>query len=348
MAKCLYNEGYTVEGVRFMLKVKTFLFVILLGLFFAGTGNAFHGTSLICNKCHTMHASENGVLPTMPGDTAPMTQSNPYLLYKSDVTSLCLVCHDQQSGTPDVVDIDINSSTERAAGQFATVDTVNPNGHNLGLNKIGSSNLCLSCHFGGDFNTAKIGCTDCHDPHGRDPGSSEYRYRNLQWASSPGSEPIITAIVNPAATGIAVYERANIGYVAPTGPETWREVSNICIDCHHNLSGDYYTRSSGHPIKHPVTDSERGASEPINQLNASTDPVHWENGVGAGFSMDRLPFIVSGAANFAEATTVAQNNEVFCLTCHKAHGNINESSLRWDYRASDPNLGCQQCHDKGE
>lgn len=300
-----------------------------------------------------MHYSEDGGIPPGADAGGPFE----YLLLKEYSTELCLTCHiDGQGGqgdTPDVFESDSNGLTERSAGFFAGgVDIVNDNGHNLGQNKLGSANLCTACHFGGDFNTAKIGCTDCHEAHGRDPSNPEYRYRNLQWASDPGGEPIITAFVNPGATGLEVYERNNIGYTAPTTQtSTWREVSNICLDCHHTFSGYYYTREggseSGHPIKHPITDTERGAWEQINKHD-STDPMHWASGTGLGFAgFDRLPFVVSGAANYAEATTAAEDNEVFCLTCHKAHGSGNRSSMRWSYRVASSNEGCQQCHNKG-
>jgi hypothetical protein len=289
-----------------------------------------------------MHYSEDGGIPPDADAGGPFDS----LLIKDNVSVLCLVCHDNGGfpNAPDVHGSDFWGLTERSAGHFGAIDTENPNGHNLGLDKIGSSNFCLTCHFGGDFNTAKIGCTNCHEAHGRDHSNPEYRYRNLQWASSPGGEPIITAFMNPSATGLEVYERDNIGYTAPTTQtSTWREVSNICLDCHHTFSGYVYTREdgseSGHPIKHPVTDTERGAWEQINKHD-STDPPHW---VGA---TEHLPFIVSGATNFAEATTVAEDNEVFCLTCHNAHGSDNSSAMRWSYRVGS-NEGCQLCHNKG-
>lgn len=320
----------------------------MLSVFCMGAAGAFHGTALICNKCHTMHYSEDGGVPPGADPGGPFGQ----LLTKEHSTELCLTCHDGQVGTPDVSGADVNALTERSAGHFAAVDVANANGHNLGQDKIGSSSLCVACHFGGEFSTAKLGCTDCHDAHGRVPGSPEYRYRNLQWASSPGSEPIITAFVNSGATGLDVYERDNVGYPAPSSnPSTWREVNNVCIDCHHTFSGYYYTRDPNHTdgtcIRHPNTESERGAWEAINKHTIGTDPAHWVDGTGIGFSIDRLPFIVSGATNYAQATTVAPTNEVFCLTCHKAHGNGNSSGLRWSYEV-DSNAGCQQCHAKGD
>ena len=61
-----------------------------------------------------------------------------------------------------------------------------------------------------------------------------------------------------------------------------------------------------------------------------------------------LPFIAPGASTFTSASLVAANNEVFCLTCHKAHGSENPFSLRWDYgaRTATGTAGCRQCHNK--
>jgi predicted CXXCH cytochrome family protein len=328
--------------------MKALLYITLVSLFLVGIAtisNAFHGSGLECEKCHTMHYSKNGGIPPGADATGPFE----YLLIKEHVTELCLTCHDGQTGTPDVVGGDVNASSvgERAAGHFDDADVVNYKGHNLGLDKVGPEALCLICHFGGNFLTAKVGCTDCHDPHGYT--GTHYRYRNLQWASEPGGEPIITAFVKSGISGIAAYDRANIGYTAPTTEaSSWVEVTNVCLDCHHTLSGDHYTRNDvpgGTCVRHPNTDSENGAWEKINQHDPpQTDPAHWVGGTGSGFGTDRLPFIVSGATDYGEATTVAQDNEVFCLTCHKAHGSTNSFSLRW---AANSNAdGCQQCHNK--
>jgi len=361
------------------------LFVVLACIFLVGikvmkTDAGVHGSDLVCNKCHTMHASEDGELPTMPDEPGGTAEGpNPHLLYKADVTMLCLVCHDEQAGMPDVSGDDENNLIERAAGQFGTVDAINPNGHNLAPDTVGftgTTGICNDCHpgywgpGGAGFNQTKMGCVDCHEPHGKDPElpdespNPDYIYRNLHYAWFPDDTPKITAFVNPSADELEVYERANIGYAAPTAQVSdWREVTNICVDCHHTFTSYYYTRLGNVPpdidpdgtcIRHPNTDSEDGAQEYINRHGLpQTDPVHWEGGTGNGFPADpdnpdnpRLPFIVSGASDYGAATAVAQNNEVFCLTCHKAHGSEYASSLRWPYRTEDSNLGCEQCHNK--
>jgi predicted CXXCH cytochrome family protein len=106
-------------------------------------------------------------------------------------------------------------------------------------------------------------------------------------------------------------------------------------------------------IRHPNTESERVAWEAINKHTGGTDPAFWFAGSGDPFNPDltpggRLPFIVSeaDAADYSTAVTPAENNQVFCLSCHKPHGSLYNSAMRWDY-PNDSNLGCQQCHNKG-
>ncbi len=315
-------------------------FTILLGILSVQIALPFHEKEQSCEKCHLMHYNKD--------DGDPQTDVGPFahLLTKERSTELCLQCHNGKAETPDVIGDDINNLAERAAGFFSAMNTENINGHNLQADKIGPSALCSTCHSGGNSITAKVGCTDCHDPHGNES------YRNLRLASEPDNGTVIKAFVNPSVTGLQVYEQRNIAYVAPvTKASNWREVTNICFGCHHVASNEGYTRNSdGTPIRHPVTDSERGIWEAINKYKPpQTDPAHWKNGVGIGFTVDRVPFIVSDATNYSDAKTIATQsssvtNEVFCLTCHKAHGSNYSFSLRW---LPDSSLGCQQCHNKG-
>jgi predicted CXXCH cytochrome family protein len=314
---------------------------------------AYHnGATLLCSDCHTMHFSQShgsaggsvSATPALGGDWLPTSGPNPSLLKAASSAQLCLACHDGQGFAPDVMTDDGNGIGEdRAAGYFAaSIDTPTFRGHNLGSD-TGEGSLCLRCHSihgsGGSMATAKVTCVDCHAKHGNGG------YRNLQWVSTPAGAPTVVALTRQGVTDMNKYRGSNIGYSAPQGDTTWHEVTSICVDCHHRsvFSAD----TSASPYKrHPGTNSEYGQYFPIDRANAHTDSTNWMNGAN-GFSIGRLPYLARNAITFAEATTVAANNEVFCLSCHKAHGTANAFGLRWAYGGTKNGHntdGCIQCH----
>jgi len=132
----------------------------------------------------------------------------------------------------------------------------------------------------------------------------------------------------------------------PAGGSSWREITNMCIDCHHTFFSPIYTEPASPYVRHPGTNSEANVHSPIDRAGANTDPAFWLSG-GGSFLVPRAKFIVAGATDFASASTVATNNEVFCLSCHQAHGSLNPFALRWGYQeggtATGPDL-CYQCH----
>lgn len=316
------------------------------------------GDSLLCSDCHTMHSSmahdwAGGAVapgPALDGNWLGATGPNPSLLRAASAIDVCLACHDGRTFAPDVVGADVNGLVERSAGHFFDVDAPNHRGHNIrrGLSSD-PDEYCGRCHFEGTMATAAVQCVDCHAKHGNG------NFRNLQWVSAPGQESEIRAYIRPGVSDLQRYEGANVRYPSPSGSE-FREVTNVCIDCHHAfMDGWTYTTNdpwgSGSPfIRHPGTNSEWGAHRPINRPGANTDPANWmnEGGAGRGFGVARLKFLVRGASSFAEAEVVQGSNEVFCLTCHKAHGSEHAFGLRWDNgspvsSAEDTNA-CRQCH----
>lgn len=315
----------------------------------------FHnGDDLVCSDCHIMHASMQHDYGYDDPYSYPYTVDPPanHLLKAPDALSLCLNCHQDYAGIPDVIGPDVNGGLLRGAGEMDLPGVINDNGHNIASDP---GELCTRCHFGGEFHTAAVECIDCHAPHG-----TGY-YRNLQWASDPGAEPPIVAFVNPAAGDLEKYQAANIKYGAPgdqPGQATWREVTNICIDCHHTVvdassNGGRYTNPEldEHWNRHPGNNTEWGAYRPISGLPGdpyySADSTNWYDGQGSEFSIGRLPFIVVEAHDYASASVVAYDNEVFCLSCHSAHGSTNAFGLRWDPAQSDipiQTAGCRQCH----
>ncbi len=310
----------------------------------------FHsGTTLYCSQCHVMHASQQhaheGVGAIDPFGPYPRTfDPSPKLLKAPDPVALCLTCHDNVPGVPDVVGADVNGLVERSAGLFELPGEPNPRGHKLdyGLDTDPGFGLCMRCHFGGTFEDAAVSCIDCHNPHGNG------RARNLQWASYPGGEPQF-GLYNSVNSGLAKYERGNVAY-GTDNSDLAREVTNMCNDCHHVFTGQYYNDPDADGIHnlHPSYDSERSNPNNIAQGNSegTTSSQHWIDGTGTGYqATPRVNFVNYPATDFASASTVnAGSNGVFCLSCHKAHGGTSSFALLWDPVGSFNGEGCDQCH----
>lgn len=313
----------------------------------------FHnGNTLVCSHCHIMHASSrhphDGQMSPDPYGGFPQDYTPTEKLLKApDPVALCLTCHDNMAGIPDVVGADVNGLADRSGGFFDEPGEDNPRGHDLeyGLDTGAGFALCMRCHFGGTFATASVSCIDCHNPHGN------AKPRNLQWASDPGGEPELGLFENSGAGGLAGYESENVSY-GTLDDATLREVSNICIDCHHVFTGDSYIdpESDGIHSRHPSYDSERGSTNVIadGSTERNTDPAHWNDGSGAGFlNSERLRFVQVGGTDFTSSLVVdADQNGVFCLSCHKAHGGMHAFGLSWDPASGINGEGCDQCHNK--
>ena len=75
-----------------------------------------YGSKLVCSDCHVMHYSQShGYNADGSGDFAPAGEAGPYgKLLRNDVTDLCLTCHDNHAGIPDVMGADVNGLAERS------------------------------------------------------------------------------------------------------------------------------------------------------------------------------------------------------------------------------------------
>ncbi len=294
------------------------------------------GSTLLCDDCH------GGRSDVAARFASSGRRSS---LRAADALSACLGCHDGKPGIPDVVGDDVNGLRSRAGGHFEMPGRRNPNGHDLafGLDgQVGGSEVCARCH-GGSLATASVTCVDCHDPHGNG------RPRNLRFASDPAATPQLGLLVSPLASGLERYESDNIAY-GTTDDELLREVSAICVDCHHGMSGSGHVdpNHDGRSERHPSYDSEHGSANTIRQgaAKGTSDARHWEGGAGSGFvGAERVRVVTRGATTYGAARVVnAGTNGVFCLSCHRAHGSDQPFGLVWTLGRGNGPVGCDQCH----
>lgn len=305
-------------------------------------------SKLICSDCHTMHFSEAGAAPTRSEAGGPW----PRLLLYSTVNKLCLSCHDGTDTTaPDILDpvtMYSGSGDEHSAGGFFenSGGTSSSRSHDL---DVTASTVPLS-----SMTNVTLSCASCHDPHGTT------NYRNLK--AQPGAGTGTTVVKDtdvfenvapadpPTESGsINAYKESNIGY--RSNMVSW------CAECHDSLASNTTASAPAHFQRHP-------SNVPIDGAGYHTEPTHWTGGTGLGFGtttgdgtegVPRVRFQVPTATSYVTATTVASSNEVFCPTCHLAHGGSYGKNLVWPYfgdEAANPNpvadmySACEQCHNQ--
>ena len=263
----------------------------------------------VCSNCHTVHYSEDGqpLKEPIAESGGPFSQ----LLLASNATSLCLMCHD--GSMPDAPDV-LTPSYPAAGGHFDNiVDTVdsNPNGHDLGTNSAqippGSvSGLALSC-------------VSCHDPHGNS------NFRNLLFDPAGSVSSNISLKVqqtNKAGSGHlldSVYVESNILYQSG--------MSNWCNDCHPDFHGT------------TIPDFRHPQDVTIYQKNYA-DYNYWSGNI-----LNRVRVQADNATVLTPNDIPSFYDQVFCLSCHKAHGSDKKSSLIYADGAEMLST-CQQCHNQ--
>jgi hypothetical protein len=324
--------------LRKWIAIQTIADILVLTWVVTPPAGEWHtGSSLVCAECHILHYADGGGVE--PG--GPFT----YLLSHSTTNGLCSSCHDGSDPTaPDVFSVvtmyEGGGDEYSAAGYFSGTDSDSDSAHNLGVMDLvplrsPSTNIALSC-------------ASCHDVHGNG------NYRNL--ISDPDSSGSGTSLVlgidtfegvapavPPTQEGsAAAYKSSNIGYRS--------NLSSWCAECHNLLETNENGVTPSHFKRHPSEVS-------LNVAGGHTDPSSWVAGDSLGFGpatgdgtegVPRVRFQVATAADYSSAKTVASTNQVFCASCHLAHGGRYLSCTVWPYKETDADMysPCQQCHNQ--
>ncbi len=154
-----------------------------------------------------------------------------------------------------------------------------------------------------------MACVTCHDPHGNG------QYRNLRPSpSGTGRAAGVPVVVRQTVTANGlnaadVYKRSNVLY--QSGMSAW------CMDCHNLYSNTHA----------PQVALASGAT--VNMTHWLNDPI-----------TSRVP--VQSPTDLVVPST---DDQVFCLSCHKAHGSPHLSAELWaDGDAGLFDATCNQCH----
>ena len=352
------------------------LFGALLLLYSSSTPQAFHSGGVAeCGGCHSMHAPKAG---------------GSKLLIGTDPSSTCLTCHMHAGDTGPSsyhiasADADMGAGIppkqRTPGGDFGwlrksysfTVRGTTTNewgqshGHNIvAVDTVFAADTDVSTAPGGTFPSAGLGCTSCHDPHGRLRRRSDGSYATGA-ALGGTADPIIASgsynnSVAPAAgqavgayrllrglndvsvsgvtfTGVPIAiapstynqseatNQVRVAYGA-TGINTW---GNWCASCHTGM------HSSGNYV-HPVDQS-------LGSAVAANYNAYVKSGDLSGVSSTSYTSLVPFMENTGDIATLqlhasntgaykngpGDSDKVACLSCHRAHASGFPEALRWN------------------
>ncbi len=323
--------------------------LVLIGLASMLRAGDFHTTnSLVCSDCHVMHYSESH---TLTGATIPdplLASGGPFpKLLKNSQSQLCLACHDGKTDAPDVLGANTGTYV-RAAGQL----NVNGDGNEGTGHTISST----TSPPGGTWTNPGLQCTHCHDKHGNG------YYRNLLPNPGTATGKSVTYMTGSAYTGTAAiqqiaaspmathYAASNILYRQTQVANTDYGLSEWCGGCHGDYHGGGGSSNMGGSLtgdtgfspwlRHPTRDVTLAQGV----TNRHIDVGHWFSSLAS-----RVPVV--SPSGVIPGTASGSDNQVFCGSCHKAHGSTNRKGLIFDNETTAAaedgtslSQTCQQCH----
>ncbi len=323
-----------------------------------GQAGDFHqASSLACSDCHTMHYSEAHTLAGPLPPAVPLKPGGPFLkLLRQPAAELCLACHDGRADAPDVLGVNSNAYVRAAGGLNRAGDGgeySEANGHSLGSTSQPPGGVWTGSQAEG------LQCKHCHDIHGNsfyrnltsNPGTATGKFvtylRGLTYTGTAAlQQKVSTPMLSHYAVDNIVYRQTQVG-TTDFGLSEW------CSGCHgdyHGIggSGNMGGSATGDPnagspwLRHPV----RGVTMAQGVTNKHIDPGHWFDTASV---KSRIPVV--SPSGVVPGISAGSDNQVFCGSCHKAHGSNHRAGLIYDNDATvvpedgtSLNQTCQQCH----
>jgi hypothetical protein len=355
------NQVFKKGGHREMKTTKLLMImaavVIAFGL--SGTAMAFHdGGVAHCDGCHTMHQSLDGTTMTQQGHSGT---PNPDLTIGSDPTGTCLNCHDG-AGSYHINSADGSNFTPGGdfywmgktftwtAHNTAYESAGDDHGHNVitsdfpGFTEDGT----LGTAPGGTYDAGDLGCTSCHDPHGKVynggvaapiEGSGSYGDTATVPGAIMGNFRLLGDVNYDAGPTTTFSEPAPVAVTAsffgPGRNETdtshtdyGQGMSEWCAQCHGNFTG-----ANRHVVGAAATlegDMVGQYEDYVATGNLDGDPLtsYWAL---VPFERGENATVATLSASSTSGPDTESN--VMCLTCHRAHASAFQNAGRWDFTA---------------
>ena len=245
-------------------------------------------------------------------------------------------------------------------------------GHNIVAQDFGlTADTVLTTAPGGNYAANQLGCNSCHDPHGKTrilSNGTQDRNVTIGTASEPIRESGSYGAMPTAGEAVGVYRLlGGQGYVpatysggptfnhgAPTAvtPSGYNRsegttetrvaygqgMSEWCANCHASI----HANNLG-TLRHPAGNGATLGGYAANynayvasgnltgtQATSYSSLVPYEEGTG-----DRAALVTRAVNDGSQTTGPNTGNEnVMCLTCHRAHASAFSSMGRWDFGAT--------------
>lgn len=290
-------------------------------------GDYHDGASLVCNQCHTMHASAAHNNNSKTGGYN-YTPSEKLLKSGGSSNDLCISCHDSGVG-PDVIGTNDTGSRQRSAGT---------------LNKIGGSSSCAeymghtinstAAAPGGTWsNSSGLACIDCHQHHGLDLGAGDVggntnidNYRNLR-PDAGGATPALGVSYSAGTNNktkdifeVSFGTRAISDVKLNEPNSTASGIGVFCKKCHNDFHGNVGGPEIGGSIANGLFVRHPAAGVDINGIGGGHSSL-------AAFNSTANPVRVMDPDGSWTADAYDGNETPTCLSCHRAHGNGNSFGL---------------------
>jgi hypothetical protein len=301
-------------------------------MFAATSAMAFHDAGVAtCSGCHTMHNSQDGA------DVGATGSFDDLLLYNG-ASETCLSCHavygqfmGGEGYGPGGDFYWVTKTWSWTAHGHAEESTGDSHGHNVITDSYGiAEDAALSQAPGGDFLSARLACTSCHDPHGR----QTFRLLYDDQGDGPKYDGARYDFASDAPNAWGNSRRT---YVGGGGDETNSKhtiyksgMSDWCANCHTN----FHTDNAGAEFVHPVG---QNLGDTAGHYNAYVNSGDYTGSQATAY-WGLVPFEDVSADPTTElpgnyTTGPESNDKVMCVSCHRAHASAFSDIGRWDFGA---------------